>query len=697
MSERRRVPSKPNRDVIIRYHSPYCEATGPIVQEGIVAARIQALQNSERTDEETTRPHTPVSPHPPSRLNPNWRPESALASPISAISGGSELQRAHTQLANYVRNEPELREEVIAGIVHNKSLIFGTPLGAPRSRRRSLSTPDDRSVAPTLGDMNPTPTPPEDEDSPGVALPELTEHNSRRKSVRPAPAVRSRKSVHNVLSDPKPQPSTPPTKSASRQEARPEKVPALRKAPTERATEISKHSRVQKSIAEQIGEMIDRALEGRSDSAGPSRTSRSASEYTGFSGEVRKGKYNSSEQPRYLEQFIETPADISPGTKRAVQSQDSEATQPSDAQLLSLRTSSIHSRRFDGRYSHTEETAYPQSGPETADHVERMPSLEPIESPRPMRPRARTYSHRHPSMRQDECHATKVIRARAISSPPSSCPGKHLSENDNYQIYVRKRQERGDTASDDNRSNLESDRSRKQSLRSQRSFSTKARRRASSHNLTGKSNARGTPKNKWKWWKLVLVDKAGSRSGESTTKADNIHAVNGLLRHGSHPLANNENEDEGYETSDLVEALERACGEQLPSAVMASPSREGILPALATHTLAECGHEDEGGQNEERQVQSDVRLAVDGSTDTQRSRPTLTIDTASNKEVASTNTQVNVVSEAHGARVEVKAGEAHGQGEEGVARNFRGVKVIVTVEEGMDSAIVKVEIRPKRR
>ena len=689
MSERHRVSSKASRDCIVRYHSPYCEATGPIVLEGTVAARIQALQNAQRRSEKTARPLTPVSPLPTCRLTPDWRPYSALGSPVSAVSGGSELQRAQTQLADYVRNEPELRQEVTTGIVHNKSLMFGTPIGTPRSRRRSLSTPANRSRTPEL---------PEDEDSPGVALPGLTRHSSWRKSVGQSPGVRSRKSIPSVVPIPESRPSTPPSKTVPRQDTWPEKPPVLRKAPTNRAPETPKHARPPKGIVEQIGEMIDRALEGRSDSAVPSTMSRSATVYTSFSGEVRKGKYNFPEQPRYLEQYTETPADISPGITRAIWPQHPEARQPSREQPLHLKPSPIRSSRFDGgTYSQTEETAYPPSESDNADHVERIPSPEPILAPTPTRLRAHTYSHRHRSMRHDDRHAAKVIRARSISSPPSSCPREELGDDHDYEMYVRKRQERGKPAFEEDISNLESDRSRKQSLRSQRSHSIKPRRRASSHHLSVKPHVRGPRQNKWKWWKLVLVDKDGSHSGQATTQGNTETAGSEIFRLGSHPLANNGQDDEGYETSDLVEALERACTEQLPSAVMTAPNRERILSALATHTLAECGHGDEIRQTEGGQVQSDVRLAVDGSSDSQRSRQTLTIDTASSKEAANSSTQVNVVSEAHGARVEVKAGEAHGQEEEGAAHNYRGVKVVVTVEEGMDSAVVKVEISPKKK
>jgi hypothetical protein len=144
MTDRRRVSSKPSEPVV-RYHSPYCEATGPIVQEGTVKARIQALQNAQRESEETVRSFPSTSPLPPTRLTPYWRPSSSQDRHDSVVSGSSELQRAHVQLAHYIRNDiPDIQEEILHGVVHDRSLIFGVP----RSRRKSYSTPGDRSQTP---------------------------------------------------------------------------------------------------------------------------------------------------------------------------------------------------------------------------------------------------------------------------------------------------------------------------------------------------------------------------------------------------------------------------------------------------------------------------------------------------------------------------------------------------------------------
>lgn len=54
---------------IIRKHSPYCESTGPIVQEGFVAARIRALQGFSNQAQIATRSHSPLTPCPPRGLH----------------------------------------------------------------------------------------------------------------------------------------------------------------------------------------------------------------------------------------------------------------------------------------------------------------------------------------------------------------------------------------------------------------------------------------------------------------------------------------------------------------------------------------------------------------------------------------------------------------------------------------------------
>ena len=57
-----RTPKTPRS--IVRNHSPYCESTGPIVQEGFVAARVRALQGFSDQAQTLHRSHTPITPCP---------------------------------------------------------------------------------------------------------------------------------------------------------------------------------------------------------------------------------------------------------------------------------------------------------------------------------------------------------------------------------------------------------------------------------------------------------------------------------------------------------------------------------------------------------------------------------------------------------------------------------------------------------
>ena len=52
-------------ELVVRHHSPYCEATGPIVEKGTVSARVRALQEAYKKDAELIRSHTPQRHRPP--------------------------------------------------------------------------------------------------------------------------------------------------------------------------------------------------------------------------------------------------------------------------------------------------------------------------------------------------------------------------------------------------------------------------------------------------------------------------------------------------------------------------------------------------------------------------------------------------------------------------------------------------------
>ena len=84
---------------IVRNHSPYCESTGPIVQEGFVASRIRALQDLHNKAQSTAHSRSPMIPCPPRWLqiySPRspptlaWSTKPIVKSPESLEIGAAE-------------------------------------------------------------------------------------------------------------------------------------------------------------------------------------------------------------------------------------------------------------------------------------------------------------------------------------------------------------------------------------------------------------------------------------------------------------------------------------------------------------------------------------------------------------------------------------------------------------------------------
>ena len=76
---------------IVRIHSPYCESTGPIVQEGFVAARVRALQGFSDQPQTLLRSHSPITPCP----RPSMALKPALAGTKMPNTG--TVKRLHNQ------------------------------------------------------------------------------------------------------------------------------------------------------------------------------------------------------------------------------------------------------------------------------------------------------------------------------------------------------------------------------------------------------------------------------------------------------------------------------------------------------------------------------------------------------------------------------------------------------------------------
>ena len=699
MMEQSSISSKPTRDLVIRYHSPYCEATGPVVQPGTVAARIKALQKAQRElSEETGRSHTPTSTHPPCRLTPTWRPDPAIG---SSTGNATDLRRSHSQLADYVRNEiPELHEEVIEGIVYSRSLAFGTPnLRSPHSRRRSFVALNTRSKTASIDSPLPVVevqalSEVEPEGPCVVGLPGLTRHSSWKRTIKENAAQRTRRSILESSQGPRTLPSRHSATYVNQSVPWIEKRRSLRRVPSDHSSPVTKKFRPYKSIAEQIGEMIDKALEGRTGSMESSTPCSLRPDFTGISGDIYQSRLDSTELPSYVTNSAEHPILIDPENRQDNQTQtmeaseSSEPSEPSDIHPLPLRTPSMHSRRFDGRYSFTEDTAYPQSSSDNAGYKECKSTIEheaeALVYHQP-RPRARTCTGRRPSTRCDD-RRIKTLKSCSVSSLGSS-HGKLLCDNNRFEIFLRKQERRGSANTQGKQENETSPQGHNVSMRSQASKA----QRIPSHKSDEKPHAQGTPPKKWKWWKLVTVDKDPFQNEFSGTRADLETREKTLWNHVSHPLANSGTGNESHETSEIVEALERACIELSPSPVRPLAGQDKSSPQ---HTLAQCGHEDEENMNT---VSAVINMLGDGSADAELTMPP-TIDTdEQDAETSMPNAQIDVVSQGYGAIVEVRNGVSRRREARSVSREFRGVKVVVTVEEGMGSALVKVEIHPKRR
>ena len=90
---------------IVRNHSPYSESTGPIVQEGFVAARIRALQGFSDQVPNINRSHTPFTPCPPRwpHVRTSHSPPKPSLAPKPVLSGTDipytgTVKRLHTQI-----------------------------------------------------------------------------------------------------------------------------------------------------------------------------------------------------------------------------------------------------------------------------------------------------------------------------------------------------------------------------------------------------------------------------------------------------------------------------------------------------------------------------------------------------------------------------------------------------------------------
>ena len=120
MVDRTRQYSASLETPTVRSHSPYCEATGPIVDEGFVSARIRELQKVYNQTWTPTQSHSPMSPCPiypklqkyefSSRAEPNESPTGPSATRTHELTGSNRrpsLRSSHVS-ARYFKNSESL-------------------------------------------------------------------------------------------------------------------------------------------------------------------------------------------------------------------------------------------------------------------------------------------------------------------------------------------------------------------------------------------------------------------------------------------------------------------------------------------------------------------------------------------------------------------------------------------------------------
>lgn len=98
--------------IIPRDHSPYCEATGPIVQEGFVAARIKGFQQLEE-NHEGKRSHSPMIPCPVPSWLKIYEPETPpkTISTLGRNTKGGLHQSEHSSKVQTITNRASLKSE----------------------------------------------------------------------------------------------------------------------------------------------------------------------------------------------------------------------------------------------------------------------------------------------------------------------------------------------------------------------------------------------------------------------------------------------------------------------------------------------------------------------------------------------------------------------------------------------------------
>ncbi|MCJ1254683.1 hypothetical protein MMC24_002498 [Lignoscripta atroalba] len=492
MTDPRGGATKPKPESIVRLHSPYCEVTGPIVQPGLVSARILALQSAH------DRPETPLLPRltqdhcPPTKLSLKRKhpKRPLLSNPLAFASDTS------------IYGGLDRPEESVSGYGRRKTLSFGPPAG-----RTTSSVPlNKRGMAQIMA-------------SPFGGQPRTLTGDGRESQWRIAArsdeagkaGVRLEEEPWIVEPVPIRQPMISRVASIANQlEGRTSNagIHAVQQALGTRDPSVM----LRKSIAEELCEMIDRALVKHGDDSYTQDVVNCPTPMpTGLVGNPFEKKRGFTERP----DFTESPTEISPGTRTYAQ-----VRRPLLQRELSsfqirhshLKQQYDHSQQRLHSRSPTTETILPRSSPDTEHYPFRESISRGAETPQSYY-RAHTYHRRRSSHR--ESNTSIPVRSRTL--PKSGGRPNQYACHDHRRLEIDIEQKyHGNTHYPlDDQGEVQ----HRQSLPEMRSPQSQV---SSSSKKDGPPStvSQRAKRKKWRWWKLVLVDKSSSR-GEEWKKRSN--------------------------------------------------------------------------------------------------------------------------------------------------------------------------------
>ena len=678
------------RPLIMRHHSPYCEAAGPIVESGTVAARVKALQQNQVENLNIVRSHTPQLRRPPGRLNQELR---AVSPSESLASARLSLRKSHNHLADYLCNEDI---ESTSGYGRRSPFVGFYAAQLMRDNKRPIQEFGRQSQQAEITTQ-------------GAVVPGLVKQKTWLQTIRENAAARTGQ-MRRELEPPDPamplseeQASVHTTLSDSL----PDEIPGLSNIPSEQMIKSPKPVKAHsKTIADQLGDMIDMALDGRDNSATEWSMGSSALEITGISGEVHKGKLNITgllgekaiqdvdgelpgqssasftRMPQYVDEYTATPRCISSAPKRPNHVHTSEdSCLPRQKDRTKHLKAAEHDRGPCSKHRPPRASTFPRDSSDTDECMAEVKATgRQVKSRNHSIQRARTYNHRRPTLRNHTQCDLNTFKLHTLSNLSNEPENKAFGEGDNYDVYVHEYHDLSVHATKEHKhDDVSRDGRRKASQRTRNAKSAKQLPKQAPVRPTLPS----TNPSRWKWWKLVLVDKESPKSERSQIETGLKEKTGWAVE--PHPLAECCHEDEGYASNDGNTPQ----GPRKGRNVRLETEEAAITDGRQKGTLTEPSHSDDIEQDR-------LCLSGDASLDAFRSTPTSPAGTFNTHKPLTVKQKIKSTAFCDSSRIEVATQGRSGIGLCGKScsrRSGQQIRVVVSMSDFQDS-VVKVDIRP---